>query len=169
MHTLLDDNADLCGGNVVNSVTPPVCIPQTTLADGITTSSIPSGDAGLGLIAGSVIGGLVIIIILISVIVILTLALVCLARKYKRDLKDRETRIAIAQTNMEVKANHSYIPVFHQISTENNAAYGEMVNQDSNGVYETIMSIETPTEGNTQAQNDIEIQNKEDHYDYIID
>ena len=63
-------------------------------------------------------------------------------------------RIVVTQTvkiidtqDVEVKANLSYIPVFCQISTESNIAYGEMANQDScNGLYE---SIAPPSEDST--------------------
>ena len=120
----------------------------TEILDG-SGSSQQSASADLGLIIGSVVGG-VVGIILLSAVIVLTLALVYQSRKYRRDgvIKDRETRIATTQNvkvndaqDVEVKANLSYnvIPVFCQISTESNVAYGERVNQDScNGLYESI-------------------------------
>ena len=127
-------------------------------------------NGNLGIIIGSVVGGLV-GIILLSVLVVLTLALVYQSRKYKGDLRDSETRIATAQNhgdtlNVEMKANQSYIPVFREISTENNAAYGETVNKNSSDGYLTIIAS---SESNTQTYEIIETQNEEDHYDYIID
>ena len=105
--------------------------------------------------------------ILLLALVVLTLALVYQDRKHKRDLKDRETRIAMAQNvntlNIDMNTNNSYIPMFRRNSMESNAAYDEIVNQDSSGVYETIMSIKVLTEENTQTQDIAETQNKEEH------
>ena len=84
-------------------------------------------------VVGAIVGG-VVGFILLSALILVMLALVFQSRKYRRDLRDRESRNV---NNMEVKANDSYIPVFRQISTENNVAYGEMVNQTDN-MYEIV-------------------------------
>ena len=113
----------------------------------------------LGVIVGSVVAG-VVGIILLSVVAVLILIVAFLLRIYKKITGDKETRndgvppSVSTLSGIEMNANLSYIPVFHQISTGDNVAYGdqistknvaygEMVNQDSNGLYETIKESTT--------------------------
>ena len=108
------------------------------------SASQQSDGPNFGIIIGSVVGG-VVGIILLSAVIILTLALVYQSRKYKRESVTKNS-IAMTQNDkindeldmIEVMGNLSYIPVFRQISTENNVAYGEAENQDSNHLYESI-------------------------------
>ena len=116
-------------------------------------SSQQSDNADLGLIVGSVVGGLV-GIILLSVIIILTLALVYLARKYKRELRKREM-IGMAKDGkaldvaVPLKDNQSYIPI------PNSVAYGEMVSTNpSFKVCATQFAHNEQNEGDTEEDHD---------------
>ncbi len=144
---------------------------HTEILDGNSNSvEARNSNTNLGLIVGSAIGG-VVGIILLSLVAILTLIVVYQSRNYKKKLRDREAMNGVPQNisaldGIETKANLSYIPIFRQISTGDNVAYGEMANQDSSGLYETIdPSIEDST---TQLTSHTE-QNKEDNteYDYV--
>ena len=119
-----------------------------------------SQQSDYGVIVGSVVGGVVVTILLSAVIILTIAALVCQSRKYKGERvtkNDGEMNITMTnnvQTNAqdidtEVKANLSYVPVFRQIATENNVAYGEAVNLDSNHYYGLYESIDPPFEDST--------------------
>ena len=117
-------------------------------------------------------GGAVGAVILLVAAVSLILIVVCLVRKCKKKLKNKEIRMSVTNAkamNIEMDANLSYVPIFHQseILTENNIAYSDVkMNQDSNNLYEIIMDppIEdgtTPPSHNEQSgENTIE-------YDYV--
>ncbi len=122
------------------------------------------------------------IIFLLSAVVVLTLALVHLARKYKRVTRNKEVKIAMAQNintvtlDMEINTNDAYVPAISCLDSrpmESNAAYhATAVNQENNNFYATIRSNEILSEDTTQAQGNVEqIQNEEDLsvtiYDYI--
>ena len=64
-----------------------------------------------------------------------------------------------------VKANLSYIPVFRQISTENNAAYGEAANHDRKYcLYEPV--IAPPSKGSATQSPHME-QSEENYYEIV--
>ena len=103
------------------------------------------------------------VVILLSTVAILILIMVY-QWKYKRDVRGREMRIDMTQNvntvDIETKANVSYNPIFCQILTEDNVAYGE--NRAGNGNY---LAIIVSMEGNTQAS--VTQENEENYYDYI--
>ena len=121
----------------------------------------------------TVVGGAVGAVSLLAAAVTLILIMVCLVRKCKKKLKNKEIRISVTNTKaidevIEMDANLSYVPIFHQISTDKNIAYGEMrMTQGTNNLYEIIEPpIEdstTPLSHNEQSgENTIEIE-----YDYV--
>ena len=120
--------------------------PINTFADTVTNNSLT--------IVGSAVGG-VLGAVLLTTVAILILALVLLVRKYRRDLKRKETGIATVRTlNIDMNAHLSYIPVFHQISTGNNVAYVR-----ANDGYTTIVELteySTRAHGNGETRNDSE-------------
>ena len=122
-------------------------------------------------LVGAVVGA----VILLSAIVILILLMACLIRKnkiLKRDLGNgREMRISMVEktdaVDIEVATNPSYIPLYTQISTENNVAYGEVtVNQDGNDLYEIM---DPPIEDSTTqlAQDGRSGEYTTEYYDYV--
>ena len=132
----------------------------------------PNSD--LRLIIGSVVGVIAGTILLPLPFAILILLVVYQSRKYKRYLGDRETRIDMAQNdntiNIETKANDSYVPVFCQISTEDNFAYDEIVNQDSNNInlYEIVdPSVIAITAQLTHKEHNREATTEDDYVNYV--
>ena len=131
-----DDSAATDSSTEMNSSMGMTEIPDS--------ASQQSDGPNFGIIIRSVVGG-VVGIILLPAVVILTLALVYQSRKHKRENVTKNS-IVMTQNDkindeldmIEVMGNLSYIPVFCQISTENNVAYGEAENQDSNHLYESI-------------------------------
>jgi hypothetical protein len=146
-------------------------IPSTTTGTSIATTSETVIPQEIGLNSGSsavvVVGALVGVIMLVSLlstVAILVLVVAYQSRKYKRDIRERETRIDMAQnvnaTDVETRPNDSYIPVFREILTGGNAAYGCGENRASHNGYLTM--IVASVEGNTQ-----ESVIEENYYDYI--
>ena len=70
MHTLVDENTDLCRGNAINSLVPPVCIPQSTRTTTVTSDSL-SKSAIAGISSFVVVTTLLALIILLMVIMII--------------------------------------------------------------------------------------------------
>ena len=138
------------------------------------TAASITNENSLIIIIGGVVG--IILLTALVLITILTVAVVCLARKHKKfreSTRDREVKIGKAQrgnvADIETTANLSYIPVLHQISTGDNIVYGEMVNQDSNGLYETIdPPIEDSTTQLTSHTEESEVQEDSVEYDYVM-
>ncbi len=137
------------------------------------SNNVEAGNSNgdLGLLVGSALAG-VVGITLLSAVAILILIVVYQSRKYKKTTRDREIRTVVPQNinaldGIEMKANLSYISVFHQISTGDNVAYGEMVNQDSNELYEIIdPPIEDSTTQLTSHTEQSEVQEDNTEYDY---
>ena len=113
-----------------------------------------SDNADLGLIVGSIVGG-VVGIILLSAVIILTLALVYLARKYKRELRKREM-IGMAKDG---KALDVEVPLKAYIPIPNNVACGEMVSTNAYDppfeVCATQFVHNEQNEGDTEEDHDI--------------
>lgn len=80
---------------------------------------------------GGAVGGLVVAVIFVLVLV-LTVAL--LVRRNKDEPDSARRRGGRAQNfstaYIELRANESYIPIFRQISTRDNIAYGEVGNSE---------------------------------------
>ena len=140
----------------------------TTTIPNIATSIMPeeirlNNSSSVGVVVGLVVG----MVSLLSTVAILIVVVAYQSRKYKRDMRERETRIDKAQNvnmvDIETRPNDSYIPTFHQILTEANAAYGYGGNRDSDGGYLTITS--DSMKGN--AQESVTEQNEENHYEFI--
>ncbi len=170
---------------ISDSTTSSKALITTSTATATFSSSSSSqqlrAQVDVGVVVGSIIGT-VVAIILLSAVIVLTLALVHLARKYKSVTKGQlqGTRIAMAQNtytlDMEMNSNDAYAPFMSRLdSMESNAAYGgtTAVNQESNNVYETIKSIDTPGEDITEAHDSTETNQNEDDltgstvYEYI--
>ena len=72
-----------------------------------------------------------------------------------------------AQLDVQVKANLSYIPVFRQISTENNAAYGEAVNH-ADRKYRLHESIIAPHSRGSNTQSSYSyLEQSEENYEIV--
>ena len=156
----------------------------TTDISGERSEQSNNAASDLGIIVGSVVAA-VVGIILMSVVAVLILIVAFLLRIYKKITGDKETRNdgvppSVSTLNgIEMNANLSYIPVFNQISMGDNIAYGdqistknvaydEMVNQDSNGLYETIDPPikESTTQLTSQAEQS-ERQEDITEYNYV--
>lgn len=118
----------------------------------------------VALIAGAVVGGVVVMAAL-SIIVMLTLAWVYAARRYRTVLRNGGARTTTSRDDnlaVEMKVNKSYVPVDHNISTEQNVAYGQhsfdnsMDEMTKNAAY-----LSTTHHTSTHGEN-------EGEYDYII-
>ena len=105
----------------------------------------------------------VLVIILIATVAILIMVILSLSRKYRREVKERETRIPTSQNvnmvDIDTRANVSYIPMFHQILTEDNAAYGK--SRANNNVTAVVSNME----GGSQAS--ATERSEEHHYEDI--
>ena len=132
-----------------------------------------NSGSSVGAIVGSLIG-VIMLVSLLSTVAILVLVVAYQSRKYKRDImRERETRIDRSQNgnvmvDIETRPNESYIPMFRQILTEGNVAYGYGCgeNRASDGGYSTIaQSTSDSTRGN--AQESVTEQNEENYYEFI--
>ena len=155
--------------------TSTIQIPMTEMTDGSTTTNgsspaevVPTtlnGGSSVGVVVGSLIG-VIMLVSLLSTVAILILVVAYQSRKYRRDVREREARINEAQNvnmvDVEIRPNDSYIPIFRQISTEANAAYGYGENLASNGGYLTIVAS---VEGNDQES--VIKQSEENYYERI--
>ena len=89
MHTLIDENAAFCGGTIINSVTPPICIPQTTQTDGTTTTVTPritssrSDSLSKSAIAG-IVSFVVVTTVLASIILLMVIMIIIQRKKWKK-------------------------------------------------------------------------------------
>ena len=119
----------------------------------------------------TVVGGAVGAVILLSAVVTLILIVVCLVRKCKKNLKNKEIRKSVTNTKamddvIEMDANLSYVPIFHQISTDKNIAYGEAsATQGTNDLYEIM---EPPIKDSTTPLSHNELSGENTiEYDYV--
>ena len=120
----------------------------------------------------TVVGGAVGAVILLAAVVTLILIVVCLVRKCKKNLKNKEIRKSVTNTKamddvIEMDANLSYVPIFRQISTDKNIAYGEArTTQGTNDLYE-IMDPPMIEDGTTPlSHNELSGENTIE-YDYV--
>ena len=127
------------------------------------------GVAPIVTVVGGAVGA---VILLAAVVSTLILIVVCLVRKCEKKLKNKEIRKSVTNTKamdgvIEMDANLSYVPIFHQISTDKNIAYGEVrTTEGTNNLYE-IMEPPMIEDGTTQlSHNELSGENTIE-YDYV--
>lgn len=117
---------------IINNQGTSTAIPTTPTEDLVaTTSHIKTLDIVPYAIGGALVGLAVAIVFVL--VLVLTVAFLVRRNKHKLDLaKSREARIVKAQkfstAYVKMKANDSYIPIFREISTKDNIAYGKVGN-----------------------------------------